>query len=98
MDLNFGQLITVHAKLTRAYPHEEGGLHAWRTCPISPRQGMVIGKRTLYNGRWEYPGPDYYNPEGDGAPYFVQEEKLTAYLVVFDMHRNPVYILEEHIQ
>lgn len=57
--------------------------------PEDPRPGIVIGKRTLANGYLHY---DY-----DTGATFEPDEHLTAYVVAYDLHRNPVYVLPEHI-
>lgn len=56
-----------------------------------PREGIVIGIRTLSNGRFDWSGyedPGLYTP----TAFFK------AYLVAFDMRRNPVLVLPEHLE
>lgn len=53
-------------------------------------EGVIIGKRTLTNGRNHYSGYD--------EPItFIPKERFSAYLVAFDLRRKPVYVLPEHI-
>lgn len=60
------------------------------TPPPNPREGLVIGKRTLVNGDRDYLGFE----EGYG---FIPREYVTAYVVAYDMRRKPVYVLPEHL-
>ncbi|MFS0715511.1 hypothetical protein ABC337_04805 [Arthrobacter sp. 1P04PC] len=54
-------------------------------------EGIIIGKRTLANGENQYNGYD--------EPItFIPKERVTAFLVAFDLHRKPVHVLPEHIE
>ena len=51
--------------------------------------GYIIGERTLSNGMAEYePELIYYRPNS----FFK------AYIVAFDIHRKPVYVLHEDVK
>lgn len=52
------------------------------------REGIIIGKRTLADGKrvWE----DYNYT-------FLPERHFLAYVVAWNMHRNPAYVLPQHI-
>lgn len=59
------------------------------TAPPEPRLGIVIGKRVLANGFLRYAYEE--------GTTFEPDQRITAYLIAYDMHRNPVYVLPEHI-
>lgn len=84
--------------LRRAHkPSSPRGRREWSPCPNSLpglpvaviRPGIVIGVRTLANGEVDYGWED--NPT-----VFYAKEHFTAYLVAYDVHRKPVYVLPEH--
>lgn len=53
-------------------------------------EGIIIGKRTLVNGENRYNGHD--------EPItFIPKERVTAWLVAYDLRRKPVHVLPEHI-
>lgn len=54
-----------------------------------PRPGIIIGKRTLANG--------YANYDYDSGTTFEPDQHVTAYVIAYDLHRKPVYVLPEHI-
>lgn len=97
-DYTLGQPVTFTTHLVRGWGTESdnrGGTKEWRPQPIlgkltPPRAGIVIGKRTLANGRY-----DYGSYEDPGV--FTPKEYLTAYLVVTDMRSKPLYVLPEHL-
>lgn len=60
------------------------------TAPVEPRPGIIIGKRTLANGYLHY--ESYEDPIT-----FKPDQHLTAYVIAYDLHRSPVYVLPEHI-
>ncbi len=55
-----------------------------------PREGILIGVRTLSNGHVIYHGFE------DGSEY-VGVHFFKAYLIAFDLRRAPVFALPEHI-
>lgn len=105
----FGDRVTFTRSLNRRsedparwpkYTHIRGTAKIWtpeRWCgddntnpPVEPREGIIIGKRTLANGviTWgTYEDPDIFRPV----------EHFTAYVIAYDMRRNPVYVLPEYI-
>jgi len=79
--MKFGDRITVTHKLIR---DKTGTMHKWRPWPIPETQVMVIGKRTLNNGRAEY-----FNDHIE----YDHKEYITAHIVVATSGRtNPFYI------
>jgi hypothetical protein len=57
----------------------------------APQHGIIIGVRHLANGRAEYEHEVgvVWDP--------CDAERLTAYLVAFDLRRKPVLVLPEHL-
>ena len=53
--------------------------------------GHVIGERTLSDGHRDWNGP------GEGVSYYPNRY-LKAYIVVYDIHRKPVYVLPEDVK
>lgn len=98
--LTLGDSVTFTWHLTRKYesvPQPAYGRKVWRTelwpgqPEPEPREGIVIGVRTLTNGINEYYGydqPIQYRPK----------ESVKAYLVAYDMRRKPVLVLPEHLR
>lgn len=76
---------------TRYRSYKEWTVERWigDTPPEDHREGIVIGKRTLANG--------YVNYDYDEGTTFEPESHLIAYVIAYDLHRNPVYVLPEHI-
>lgn len=66
-----------------------------------PVEGVIVGKRTLNNGKFENEpaGHDggYGFFSGPTVTHYVTTESFTAYLVAYDLYRKPVYALPEHI-
>lgn len=56
-----------------------------------PTGGIVVGVRTLANGRAEY--------EHEAGMIWdpVTAERFRAYLVAYDLRRKPVFVLPEHM-
>lgn len=57
---------------------------------VKPKQGLVIGMRTLANGEnrtFGYDEPISFRPRS----------YVKAYLIAFDLRRKPVLVLREHI-
>lgn len=97
-EYTLGQPVTFTTHLVRGWGDASdgaGGTKEWRTRPIlgkltPPRTGIVIGKRTLTNGRYDY--GDYETPG-----VYTAREHFTAYLVVTSMSAKPVHVLPEHL-
>lgn len=56
----------------------------WISISHSQSEGIVIGKRTLFNGYCIY--------DKEAGNIFHPEETIQAYLVALDMKRKPVYV------
>jgi hypothetical protein len=92
----FGEKVNVTGKLQRSWTHkadrhfpQTASMKLWRIWeakPITQREGIVIGFRTLYNGIKDWIG------EEEGY-CFIQMEHFKAALVVFNERENPVYCL-----
>ena len=102
--LALGQRVTFTWTLHRTYvprgQDETGGgwfRKGWVTSSYpgqptpQPREGILIGVRRLANGKCI--AGDYETPT-----MFRAEEHFTAYLIAFDIRRNPVYCLPEHVE
>lgn len=63
-------------------------------------EGVVVGKRTLSDGirQWESYDDGLFGSSSSGGYEFTPEESFSAYLVAFDMRKNPVYVREDDIK
>ena len=97
----FCQIVRVKAKLKRDYKDSKAdtpGLHYWKTVPLpEAREGLIIGKRTLSDGVVEYMPMSWEYPDDGQERYYNPKRHFTAYLVVFNIRENPVYVAEEDI-
>lgn len=94
---SFGDKVLARVELKRRYAD---GKKKWVTEPIrdydawqnvaKEREGVVIGKRTLANGKVHW--GDEYEPT-----WFEPQERFEAYLVAFDMRRKPFLVLAEDL-
>lgn len=94
-DYRLGQPVKVWAKLVRivADEHRGGGWwpKIWAAREFNRWQdGIVIGKRTLYDGEVNY--------TFDAGVIFRPKSHFTAWLVVTDMHRKPILVWPKDIQ
>lgn len=98
--MNFGDKIEVTHILRRSessgrnpkgeYPHNVY-FKTWKPVPFNYGAGIVIGKRTLFNG--------YNIYDHEAGNIFHPQETIQAYLVALDMKRNPVYVkIEENVE
>lgn len=55
------------------------------------RQGIIVGYRHLTNG-------DNQGGTWDEPTWYRAKERLTAYLIAFDIRRKPVLVLPEHVK
>lgn len=55
------------------------------------RQGIIIGKRTLQNGQYDFGGYDE-------QAHLFDISYLSAYLIAYDMRQKPVRVLEDDIK
>ena len=83
-----------YAKFTvkpgRAFVAENVVCTEKRWVPVPFEQEVVIvGKRVIQNNWVDY--------EFDEAALAVPTKYITAYLVAYDMRKNPVYVLPEHM-
>lgn len=62
-----------------------------------PREGVVVGKRTLNNGIFTSEGLFEAYDEGLGQVRYRTTESFCAYLIAYDLHRKPVHVLPEDI-
>jgi len=81
--IRLGQTITVDHSLIREY---RGYSRNWEKRKRIPKEVIVIGVRTLHNGRVEY--------END-IKFFVSMEKFKALLVVENLKNKPFCIKYE---
>lgn len=66
----------------------------WKNTPLSPEwnkslTGIVIGIRTLQNGGLHW--------EEEAGYLFSPKEYFQAYLVSYNLHRKPVFVLPEFL-
>lgn len=52
-------------------------------------EGVIVGKRTLSNGRASW--------QEEGYTQYTIKETFIAYLIAYDLRRKPVHVLPEHI-
>lgn len=80
-----GMEILITSKLVRK--HEWNGNQSfkfWRNQPFyKKQQGILVGKRTIYNGVNHY--------VGDGIISFEQKESISAFLVTTSLNTKPFY-------
>jgi hypothetical protein len=81
MEIKFGDTVVVGSVLRRYKPGNDH--NQWMPLPIKPREGLLIGWRTLSNGRVSW--------EDDGAVY-IPSEFFKAGLVVFNERSKPVFV------
>lgn len=60
----------------------------WIPRPFT-REGVIVGRRIVQNN-WVDSADEYIN-------YAVPTKHITTYLVAYDMRKNPVYVLPEHM-
>lgn len=91
-----GQRVRVTQKLRRMYVGASASKIAWqRLSPLrwrKPKDGIYIGHRSLSNGHFEH-NADCYEPHS----YYVNDERFTAWVVVFSERQNPVYVHPEDV-
>ena len=89
--MKLGDAVTfdkVYDRYTRSRPSKNGNwnitVKVWEAIPISPRVGIYLGKRTLWNGTRTW--------EDEVGNVFEPEEHIQAILVCFSVNNNPVYV------
>jgi hypothetical protein len=93
-----GQRVRFTTHLVRGWGGEatqHGSNKVWAPQPIvgsatPPREGIIVGKRTLSNGWFAYGG---YEDPG----IYTAKEHFQAWMVVTDLRSAPVHVLPEHI-
>lgn len=61
----------------------------WVPVPAQ-HEGVIVGQRTVQNN-WVDSAGEYLN-------YAVPTKYISAYLVAYDLRKNPVYVLPEHME
>lgn len=91
-ELSFMSKVRVKAILERRYEHipNSGNDKFWKSILCVPKQGWIIGIRTLSNGRC------FFEPE-EGWKY-SSKEHFQAYLVVFNIREKPVLVRPEDLK
>ena len=87
-----GQRVQAQAILKRKKQWQNGKKITWERYE-EPVCGIYTGVRRLNEGRVEQETDDY----GGWYSYFVHENTVTAYQIVFSEHRNPALILPEDL-
>lgn len=74
------------------YPHDPRiTRQEKRWVPIpAQHEGVIVGQRTVQNN-WVDSAGEYLN-------YAVPTKYISAYLVAYDLRKNPVYVLPEHME
>lgn len=86
--MKHGQKVTIKGYLERRTETRYKGMdtETWKVWkPINfkaPKEGILIGERTLQNGTKHWDEMIHFNPM----------EYFTAYLVSLNMNKNPVYV------
>ena len=96
-DYTLGQKVRVTRTLHRWWSE---GLKFWQSQPIHPGEGIVVGKRTLSNGKLEDVG-DYDTLLGiklGSRTEYRATEHFTAYIVAYDLRRKHVLVRPEHME
>jgi hypothetical protein len=93
--VKLGTKVRYDARRTLWREHLPSGNRRWSSQSYgstqTPREGVIVGVRTLANGDVEYGG-------WDATTTFHPTEHFKAYLVAFDMRKNPVYVLPEDLE
>lgn len=78
-------------RVTEKEPHVSTEKKFWREVSCQAQRGIVVGTRTLWNGRleWDSDGDEYSSWE---FSFFVFEEPVPAFLVAFALNRKPVLV------
>jgi hypothetical protein len=84
MSIPFGARVIVRA-VYRRYAYGERR-REWHAVTIDDREGIYIGKRSLANGEIQW------DDDPGGAGFRADRERLSAALVVYNEHRNPVLV------
>ncbi len=106
VSLALGDRVLFRRPLVRKRSRNERGRHGYDGLPVKMliarrdwvrgeqemwRPGIIIGKRTLQNGEYNYGGEDEQS-------YLSDIEYVPAYLIAYDLHQKPVRVLEDDIK
>lgn len=85
--------ITNHIERRSVNGGTHGNNRVWEELPftVDPLEGIIIGERTLSNGRHDYGWED-------DPGIYMGKEFFTAYLVATSLRRKPLHVLPKHIQ
>jgi len=91
-EFKLGERVVISQMLHREHSGPwNGEERLWKPVVVAPSEGVVVGKRTLRDGKRIWLGED----EGSGfAPNGTTHE---AYMIAFDIRHNPIPALAEHI-
>lgn len=92
-EYELGEKVTAASTITRR--HEPPNRRRWvrvadMRAEIEPVSGVIVGWRTLSDGRFDDFG--YYEPSE-----YLPTRHFKAYLVAFDMREKPLYVLPEDL-
>lgn len=91
MDWKLGDRVEINAKLmkheTKTKPHP---YRMWAPVPMMRTHGVVVGKRVLAN--------NYVHHDPYAMPAAKETDKVSAYLIAYDMRKAPIYVLPEHMK
>lgn len=94
-DLQLGERVSFACTLQRQRGEWDGKTRSerklWAPVGHETRDGIIVGVRTLSNGRTIWNGHDAQSE-------WRADEHFTALLVAFDLHRRPVFVRPEHVQ
>lgn len=104
MKFRLGQRVATHGVLQRTgkgpvqsqHGHATGDRREWVRprmlgMRVTPREGVIVGRRTLQNGWTEWGG--YEEPS-----IWHQESTVPAYLVAYDLHTKAVPVHADDIE
>lgn len=94
-EITLGTKVRFTVSLDRKNTHNDRVWVKGASAGLPVMEGIVVGLRTLQNGKMEYEG----DPEGNfyGAPYFVQTSSFRAALVATHLYRKPVLVALEDL-
>ena len=82
-----GKLVTVTKQYTKV---ARGSWRKWESVDIEPRQGWIVGYRTIYSGYMDSDIDDYgYRV---GSDYFIPDSHHQCALVTFSPRQNAVRV------
>jgi hypothetical protein len=99
---SFGEKVTAYRYIEK--DHDAEGRTIWEKLAFTDlsnravdfKEVMIIGKRTLSTGRVHHPSQEALL-DGD-VPQYIADKYFIAWLVVWSLHRKPVFVLAEDIK